>query len=164
MRCIFLSLDNLDPKIQAFRERNDPLSRLIEPHITLVFPFDSELSDEELIEHVETKVVSTNSFQATLYPLPTIDSGYIYFSILLGISQISALHDRLYEGVMAQYLEARPYVPHITVGRGNDVEATLIAEEASTICFSKTFNVNKIQIERIGANGKSEAIKTVWLK
>ena len=164
MRCIYLSVDGLHPEIQTFLERNDPLWRLIEPHITLVFPFDSAISDEELIEHVETKVVSTSSFRASLCPQPTIDSGYIYFSILLGDSQITALHDRLYEGLMAKYLQARPYVPHLTVGRGNGVQAKLIAVEASTISASKVFNINKIRIERIGASGESEAIKTIWLK
>tara|TARA_R110001592_G_scaffold291221_1_gene560587 strand:- start:633 stop:1127 length:495 start_codon:yes stop_codon:yes gene_type:complete len=164
MRCIYLSVADINPEIQKFRERNDPIWRLIEPHITLVFPFDSAISDEELIEHVETKVVSTSSFKASLCPQPTIDSGYIYFPILLGNGQISALHDRLYEGLMSKHLQDRPYVPHITVGRGNGVQAKLMAEEASTISVSNTFNVNKVLIEKIGATGESKTIKAIWLK
>ena len=164
MRSIFLCADHLDPKVQDFRERNDPLGKLVEPHITLVFPFASALSDEALISHVETQVASTNQFQASLSRKPIVDAGYVYFSILVGLDQVSRLHDRLYDGPLVPHLENRPYVPHITIGREEGMDANRIADEASSLNASATFSVSKLKIERIGTGGASQVIKTIWLK
>lgn len=163
MRSIFLCADGLDPKIQEFRERNDPLGMLIEPHITLVFPFESDLSDEALIEHVEAQLVTTNSFHASLCPLPTVDSAYVYFSILHGKNQILALHEHLYSGALAQHLQPRPYVPHITVGQGNAEQVKPMVDEATALGISDTFSVRKLKIERIGDCGASNLLKTFYL-
>ncbi|WP_339618004.1 2'-5' RNA ligase family protein [uncultured Gilvimarinus sp.] len=164
MRSIFLCADRLDPKIQDFREKNDPLGKLIEPHITLVFPFVSVLSDEALISHVETQVAATNRFQASLNPQPIMDTGYVYFSLLFGVDQVSKLHERLYDGPLVPHLEDRSYVSHITMGRGNGIEASRIADEASSLNASATFSVSKLKIERISPGGASQVIKTIWLK
>ena len=44
---IFPEFDNIDV-INDIRKKYDPLVDLVLPHITLVFPFDSELTNEEL--------------------------------------------------------------------------------------------------------------------
>lgn len=41
------SFDNMN-SIKKIREQYDPLANYIAPHITVVFPFDSEISTEEL--------------------------------------------------------------------------------------------------------------------
>lgn len=49
---LFPKLKNMD-QIQKIRMKYDPLAECIDPHITLVFPFDLNISTKELIEHVE---------------------------------------------------------------------------------------------------------------
>lgn len=44
---IFPEFENIDI-INNIRKKYDPLADLILPHITLVFPFDSEMSNEKL--------------------------------------------------------------------------------------------------------------------
>ena len=39
--------DNMEV-IDKIREQYDPLANLVRPHITIVFPFDSDRSNEEL--------------------------------------------------------------------------------------------------------------------
>ena len=34
--------------IESIREKYDPLYQLVKPHITVVFPFDMDVSNEEL--------------------------------------------------------------------------------------------------------------------
>ena len=41
--------------IQNFRRELDPLYPHIRPHITLVFPFESEATDEVIIQNIQTK-------------------------------------------------------------------------------------------------------------
>ena len=49
MRTILLFLHNMSiDKIESTREKHDPLFRLIPPHITIVFPFKSNISNDEL--------------------------------------------------------------------------------------------------------------------
>lgn len=80
------------------------------------------------------------------------------------MNQISAIHNRLYGGPLARHLQARPYVPHITIGRGNMVQAKRMADEAADLEVSENLSINKLKIERIGAGGESKVLKTLWLK
>ena len=53
MRTILLFLHNMSiDKIESTREKHDPLFRLIPPHITIVFPFKSNISNDELKSHI----------------------------------------------------------------------------------------------------------------
>ena len=44
---IFPEFDNIDI-IDEIREKYDPLSELVRPHITIVFPFEMDITNEEL--------------------------------------------------------------------------------------------------------------------
>lgn len=50
---IFPKFENIN-KIQELRNKYDPLSDLIAPHITIVFPFSDNISNEELIKKLTT--------------------------------------------------------------------------------------------------------------
>ena len=46
---IFPKFKNIN-KIQELRDKYDPLANLIAPHITIIFPFSDNISNEELIK------------------------------------------------------------------------------------------------------------------
>lgn len=48
---IFPQFDNIE-KINEIRCKYDPLSDLVRPHITLVFPFKNEITSEYLSEQI----------------------------------------------------------------------------------------------------------------
>lgn len=48
--------------IQSIRERYDPLADYIPPHITLVFPFESELSTQALSGHIALALAGVKKF------------------------------------------------------------------------------------------------------
>ena len=56
---IIPKFDNIH-KIQMIREKYDELFDIIEPHITLAFPFRSNISNEEL-KHTNLKINSLMS-------------------------------------------------------------------------------------------------------
>ena len=58
---IFPQFDNIDV-INSIRNKYDPLAKLVKPNITLVFPFDSEITNEQL-EEVLNSCVKEKSFE-----------------------------------------------------------------------------------------------------
>lgn len=52
--------------IQDIRNQYDPLTNKIAPHITLVFPFESEISSNELRQHVRNSLYEFKSFNLTM--------------------------------------------------------------------------------------------------
>ena len=46
---IFPQFNNIET-IDEIRDRYDPLAKLVCPHITLVFPFESEITNDEVQE------------------------------------------------------------------------------------------------------------------
>ena len=62
---IFPEFENIDV-INDIREKYDPLADLVLPHITLVFPFDSELTNEELKFHLKKCLNNIKPFKVKL--------------------------------------------------------------------------------------------------
>lgn len=52
--------------IDKVREQYDPLANHVRPHITLVFPFDSDLETNRLEEHISTVLSEITPFEIIL--------------------------------------------------------------------------------------------------
>ena len=115
---LFPKFDNIDA-IQAVRERFDPLAKFIAPHITIVFPFESELSAKELREHLDCALEGVKKFNVRLTGITgDFRDGYLFLNVKQGNDPIIDLHDRLYRGVLEPFLFRKvTYCPHMTVGR-----------------------------------------------
>lgn len=62
---IFPEFENIDV-INDIRNKYDPLANLVAPHITLVFPFDSELTNEELSLYLKKSLSGIHPFKVEL--------------------------------------------------------------------------------------------------
>ena len=115
---LFPKFDNIDA-IQAVREQFDPLAKFIAPHITIVFPFESELSAKELREHLDCALEGVKKFNVRLTGITgDFRDGYLFLTVKQGNDPIIDLHDRLYRGVLEPFLFRKvTYCPHMTVGR-----------------------------------------------
>ncbi len=51
---IFPKFDNIE-LIDDIRKQYDPLADVIRPHITIVFPFDMDVTNEELLQILEKR-------------------------------------------------------------------------------------------------------------
>ena len=141
--------------IDRIRAAYDPLAAVIEPHITLVFPFETTITPESLRAHMWQAVESVVPFEIELRGVTGQENEWLFLNVKRGNDQIVALHDRLYRGPLAPHYKPRySYMPHLTVGHVTPGEPfeTALGEAASLIATFKT-TVRAITAYRIATPG-----------
>lgn len=107
--------------INAIRAKYDPLAKLIPPHVTLVFPFESDISADVLAEHLQKSTAGLKPFRIVMTGVTGAEGEYLFLNVKVGNDQIIQIHDNLYSGLLKQYLyRSLTYTPHLTVGRIRD--------------------------------------------
>ena len=154
---LFPKFNNIDA-IQAVRKRFDPLAGYIAPHITLVFPFESALSTEELRMHIAHSLKGVKRFFVQLRGITgDFRDGYLFINVKRGNDSIIDLHDRLYQGVLEPFLFRKvTYCPHITIGRlEQQTEFDQALEELAG--FSEQFEaeIDRVSVENIDSGERS---------
>jgi len=159
---IFPELSNIH-LIDNIRDKYDPLSRLVRPHITLVFPFKSDISCAALHSHVESVLSHFRPFALTLQDIIPVKSygNYLYLRIVEGSDQVTSIHKMLYTGILEphkpKWLSTSLYYPHMTVGKieGEEQYKNAIQETQS---FTMSFNsyIEKVSVEIIGEDQSSD--------
>lgn len=116
--------DGLPPSVEAFRHEHDPLAGTLGAHVTFVFPFASSLSGVQVAAHVRRIAARWPVLPVTLEGVDAYAAQWVHLRVAQGRHAISALHDRLYRGVLAPFLRREfEYEPHVTVGRAGDAPA-----------------------------------------
>ncbi|WIG59295.1 MAG: hypothetical protein OJF49_002042 [Ktedonobacterales bacterium] len=143
-------------EIERIRRAYDPLADSIPPHITLVFPFTSALSSDELLEHMRHAVAGIPPFPVHLQGVTGHMSEYLFLNVKRGNDELIALHDRLYTGILAPYLLPQfTYTPHLTVGRLASVaafSAALQDAQSLTVRFEET--IHEISLYAVEPDGR----------
>jgi 2'-5' RNA ligase len=112
-----------DSWIAAVRRRHHPLAALVLPHFTLVYPFDAEIDIESLRTHMADALAPFSPFRVTLAGASGSEGEYLFYDIKRGNDILIAMHDRLYSGPLAKYLDRRQaFHPHMTIGRIADAQ------------------------------------------
>lgn len=150
---IFPHFNNMEI-INEIRKEYDPLAEKVKPHITLVFPFTSELSNAELIEWLNTALKDTESFKLKLTGFSKAEDrfgNYLFINIFEGKEEIINIHNALYNGILKEFKMKYAYEPHMTVGKlktKTDRDNALKKLEQCTNTFETV--VDTITIEMIG--------------
>ncbi|EJS68749.1 2'-5' RNA ligase family protein [Bacillus cereus] len=158
MRTILLFLNNMSTdEIESIRKIHDPLFSLIPPHITIVFPFEINISNDELKSHILDLSKGIGTIEIKFASRITSVGDYLFLKVEKGKEQIEKLHDKLYTGPLLQFLKRDiRYIPHVTVGRKESPQlAAEIAKAVSSFHEKLTCVINRISVERIGENGES---------
>lgn len=163
-RCImiFPEFHNIEI-INKIRKQYDPLFEKVNPHITLVFPFESAISSEKLQKHISYKLSNTKSFELTLQNIIKVstDTGhYLFLEILEGEEKLKIIHENLYKGILEIYkplwLYDVEFKPHITLGYFKNIEELESAYESIKNIRNKFSTiVNKISVENIDKDDNS---------
>ena len=141
-------------RIEAVRRRFDSLAEAIPAHVTLVFPFDSDISGPDLLRHVETATTGLGAFAMTLEGLSCTEDHVLFLHVAEGSSLIGALHRRLYSGLLESNRSVQAFVPHMTIGRFNSSTACTAALESPHLEDSAVRTVvNAVSVYRISADG-----------
>lgn len=153
-RCImiFPEFENTNI-IDCIRKKYDPLAKHVKPHITLVFPFESEISKEDLENHINTSLKGTRCFALTSQGIVSskVGGNYLFLKVTNGFNEIREIHDRLYTSILSNYfVKEISYIPHMTIGKLSD-EASLSEayEFAKNITDRFDTIVKKISVEVI---------------
>jgi len=145
--------------IDGIRKKYDPLAELVKPHITLVFPFTSGLTTQQITEHLQRCLCDIQPFEIELRGISK-ESGrfghFIFLNVTVGVYEISKLNERLYDGLLKEYCGKKVYVPHMTIGRlANETDQTEAYDTLREANDTFHTTVNKVTVEIIGENQES---------
>jgi 2'-5' RNA ligase len=154
----------LGSDVHKVRERYDPLADKIPPHITLVFPFTDEISDDDLSAHVRSVARKYGRFKISFESMDLIDSNRLWLIVDEENDLISRIHDDLYSGCLSRHLlPGMPYRPHVTLGVLPEAERAGFWEEMGGFSLEQEYEIERLVIERISPDGHSILIDTVEL-
>ncbi len=108
----------LDSPIEDFRRRHDPLADALPAHVTLVFPFPTNLTVTQLATHIRRVVGNWPALPVSFRDVEPIVDEFVVLMLRERAEAIVALHDKLYGGILKTHLrEDIEYQPHVTIGR-----------------------------------------------
>ena len=155
---IFPEFENMEI-IDNIRNQYDPLAKLVRPHITLVFPFKSQMSNEELTQILNIRLMSVKSFELKLGGISKqedIFGNYLFLDVMQGMEELCDIHQILYDNEFKEFASGLPYTPHMTIGK---LSTAQMLEDAfnDVKSMNNIFStiVNKVSAEMIGDNEES---------
>lgn len=161
---VVLLPDPIDRLIAPLRERYDPDYSVIGAHITIVFPFESGQSIEELsrqIRHV------TDAMGAFPVELNSIGDFYPEFPVIYWHVKRCQAIDDLYKGLYTGLDLALPhkqFCPHVTVAREISPHRVVLVKEAVVPYLpEETVMVKAIDLISPTAGGNWVSIRTFSL-
>ncbi len=109
----------LNARIARFRALYDPLHTKLAPHVALVFPFHANMSVAQIASHVRRTLAGWPLIPVTFHNVEGVADKFVLLMCELRRDAVIALHDKLYRGVLKQFLRNdMTYQPHITLGAG----------------------------------------------
>ncbi len=152
---VFPKFDNID-LIQEIRKKHDRLADLVEPHITLAFPFSDSMSNNELIDKLYVLLKKHLPFAVTFSGVSLSDDNCIFLNCIKGYEEIVRLHDEIYRSIIPDHLNTSiEFIPHITLGKAENL--------GDLMDFNFEFNtiVDEVCVELIGENEESIIIENI---
>lgn len=159
---IFPQFNNMEI-IDEIRDRFDPLAKLVRPHITLVFPFESDMTNDEVEDKLACSLKNTGPFELVLHGFSKTKDNCLFLDIEKGKDIIEAIHDDLYSNHFSDFYAVQPYIPlgmpyipHMTVGKLNsEQELNRAYEYVRNIDDRFQTTVKKVSVEMIGEHEES---------
>lgn len=163
---VYFPKTNLD-KINSFREKYDINWQIISPHMTIVSPL-SEVSESQLVKHVEKVTKEIKSFSIHLTGLTKTFDNFLFLLVKEGNEKIVHLHDKLYSEILIPYIPTDyPFAPHITLGDFSKTNDKLLAKaysEAQDLNFDITCDFDAISIIKGDGLSPAKIVKTINLQ
>lgn len=146
--------------LEDIRKKYDELYKILPPHITLAFPFDSDMSDEQLEGSLRDVLKDFKPFKikmkgVSFHEDTRVGTNYIFLDFIQGQDTITDMHNRIYEEVLKTGSDFE-YIPHVTLGNTDEILDLHIEEEFETV-------IDEIVVERIGDNEESNIIISIKL-
>ena len=134
----------------------------IDPHIAVAFPFDSEISDEELYKKLVEVLSKYEPFKIVCHGVstPLGEPNYRFLDVVENKEIIQKISDDIYNSIIPEHLEHRNrhnYVPHISL-------ANMPLDKEIELDDTFEMIVDSFYVERIGENDESIKLYDIFLK
>ena len=104
--------------IASVRHDFDPLAATLPPHVWLVFPFAAHLNVTQLTAHIRRRTARWPQVPVVFSGIRNLKDEFVVLNARTGAASITALHDKLYGGVLSPFLrDDMDYAPHVTLAR-----------------------------------------------
>ena len=104
-------------KINLFRKKYDPTYRVIDPHITLMFPIPASVGEKNLTQHLTAVLKSVNPSSIHMAGFIKSWDHWLFLTLKEGNSEVIQLYDQIYSGILSSYKRSDiPFIPHIGLG------------------------------------------------
>ena len=158
---ILVSFPNIN-KIKEIQRKYYDIADKIEPHIAVTFPFDSDISDEELYEKLCKVAEKYKPFKIKCHGVytPIGESNYRFLDIIENKEIIKSMSDDIYKDIIPEHLKHRDkynYVPHISL-------ANMPLDEEIVLDETFEMTVDSLYVERIGSNDESIKLFDIEIK
>lgn len=156
---IMVKFNNID-KIKEIQKKYYDIADMIEPHIAVTFPFDSNISDEQLYNKLCEILSKYKPFKIVCYGVstPIGEVNYRFLNIIENKEIIKNISDDIYNNIIPECLEYRDrynYDPHISLAN-IPIDKEIELEDVFEMI------VDSFYVERIGKN--DESIKLYEIK
>jgi len=158
---IIVDFPNIDI-IKEIQKKYYDIADKIEPHIAVTFPFDSDISDDELYEKLSSVAENYKPFKITCHGVstPVGESNYRFLNIIENKDIIKKMSDDIYKNIIPEHLEYRDkynYDPHISL-------ANMPLDKEIELDETFEMIVDSLYVERIGSNDESVKLYDIKLR
>ncbi len=153
--------------IDQFRGSRDPLGNFIAPHITLVFPFHSRLTLDQLAAHVQKVVRKWPPFPIVMNGAWSAQNEFVGLATQVGRDALTEMHDRLYLGPLNEFLRPEfEYEPHMTLARATQVNQFDAFSSAATLITRDSFRdvLRKLTIVQVESDSIAVVEREIYLQ
>jgi len=148
--------------IDEIRAKYDCLYSAIEPHITMAFPFISDIDGRDIENELRRICELQTNFDIRTSGLDAQrgEENIISLNISAGYESICDLHYKMHEGILhkfqTEWTIKKIYRPHITVGRfSNNAQLQQVLQELIQGDYEFHARIDRLYIEQIGENQNS---------
>ena len=156
---IFPQFENIN-KLENIRKQYDELYGILPPHITLAFPFESHITNEDLEIQLKQILKQYKPFSIKMENISfhrddRVDTNYIFLDFVDGQNIVYEIHNKIYEKILNTSLSFE-FIPHITLGNTDELVDIELEDEFETI-------IDEVIVEEIGENEESNIVFRIKL-
>jgi 2'-5' RNA ligase len=103
--------------INLIRKKYDPTYGIIDPHLTIMYPVPSSLSEKRIIKHIDTVLKKWRPFKIHFGGFKKSWDFWLFLTLNKGESEVKRLSMEIYSEFLSEYRrEDIEFVPHIGMG------------------------------------------------
>lgn len=122
--------------VEIFRRQYDPTAGLIQAHLTVLFLIPDTVEEAIILDHLRRVVEDTPSIEVRVTGLSKSWDHWMMLNVAQGSEQVSALHERIYSGVLSEYFRHDlKFVPHVALGLFVENDVGYSHEDPAALTF-----------------------------